>query len=57
MSVKDVIKSLVDDDLIISDKIGTGTYFWSFPSEAYNSVSYFSTHLQQNDILLLTIMI
>ena len=33
-SVKDVVQSLVDDDLAETDKIGTSVYFWSFPSKA-----------------------
>ena len=33
-SVKDVVQSLVDDDLVDSDKIGTSIYFWAFPSKA-----------------------
>ncbi|KAG8921393.1 hypothetical protein FRC01_000268, partial [Tulasnella sp. 417] len=31
-SVKDVLQSLVDDNLVCSDKIGTSNFFWSFPS-------------------------
>ncbi|KAG8905079.1 hypothetical protein FRB99_000727 [Tulasnella sp. 403] len=31
-SVKEVIQSLVDDNLVCSDKIGTSNFFWSFPS-------------------------
>jgi len=33
-SVKEVVQSLVDDDLVDSDKIGTSVYFWAFPSKA-----------------------
>ncbi|KAL1916795.1 uncharacterized protein VTP21DRAFT_5499 [Calcarisporiella thermophila] len=33
-SVKDVLQSLVDDDLITCEKIGTSNYYWSFPSTA-----------------------
>eukprot|EP00899_Mesostigma_viride_P024641 jgi/Mesvir1/5361/Mv15444-RA.1 len=33
-AVKDVLQSLVDDDLVHSDKIGTSRYYWAFPSEA-----------------------
>ena len=33
-SVKDVVKSLVDDNLVETDKIGTSVYFWAFPSKA-----------------------
>ncbi|GJP42109.1 hypothetical protein CLOM_g1700 [Closterium sp. NIES-68] len=37
-SVKDVIQSLVDDDLVLRDKIGTSVYFWSLPSSAGNKL-------------------
>ncbi|KAK4601783.1 hypothetical protein RGQ29_011061 [Quercus rubra] len=37
-SVKDVIQSLVDDDLVSKDKIGTSVYFWSLPSSAGNQL-------------------
>ncbi|CAO3619924.1 unnamed protein product [Cunninghamella echinulata] len=33
-SVKDVVQSLIDDNLIVTDKIGISNYYWSFPSEA-----------------------
>ncbi|XP_002994209.2 meiotic nuclear division protein 1 homolog [Selaginella moellendorffii] len=33
-AVKDVLQSLVDDDLVFKDKIGTSVYFWSLPSRA-----------------------
>lgn len=36
-SVKDVLQSLVDDNLVDTDKIGTSVYFWSFPSKAMGS--------------------
>mmetsp|Transcript_14455 Transcript_14455/g.27776 ORF Transcript_14455/g.27776 Transcript_14455/m.27776 type:complete len:210 (-) Transcript_14455:245-874(-) len=32
-SVKDVVQSLVDDDLLLTDKVGISNWFWSFPSE------------------------
>jgi len=32
-SVKDVVKSLVDDDLVLQEKIGIGGFYWSFPSK------------------------
>ncbi|KAK2723720.1 meiotic nuclear division protein 1 homolog [Artemia franciscana] len=35
-SVKEVVQSLADDGLIDTDKIGTSTYFWAFPSKAGN---------------------
>ncbi|KAI3643648.1 hypothetical protein MP228_009812 [Amoeboaphelidium protococcarum] len=33
-SVKEVLESLVSDDIVSSDKIGTSNYFWAFPSTA-----------------------
>ena len=32
--LQDVVQSLVDDNLVDSDKIGTSVYFWAFPSKA-----------------------
>ncbi|KAJ6812850.1 meiotic nuclear division protein 1-like protein [Iris pallida] len=37
-SVKDVVQSLVDDDLVLKEKIGTSVYFWSLPSCAGNQL-------------------
>ncbi|KAG9456512.1 hypothetical protein H6P81_001020 [Aristolochia fimbriata] len=37
-SVKDVVQSLVDDDLVSKDKIGISIYFWSLPSCAGNQL-------------------
>ncbi|KAM0864868.1 hypothetical protein ACQ4PT_043639 [Festuca glaucescens] len=37
-SVKDVVQTLVDDDLVLRDKIGTSVYFWSLPSCAGNQL-------------------
>jgi len=33
-AVKEVVTSLVDDGMIDSDKIGSGNFFWAFPSKA-----------------------
>ena len=33
-SLQDVVQSLVDDNLVDTDKIGTSVYFWAFPSKA-----------------------
>lgn len=35
--IKDVLQSLVGDDLVESDKIGSSVYYWSFPSKVYNT--------------------
>ncbi|XP_031482744.1 meiotic nuclear division protein 1 homolog isoform X1 [Nymphaea colorata] len=37
-TVKDVVQSLVDDDLVLKDKIGSSVYFWSLPSCAGNQL-------------------
>ncbi|MEN2499301.1 MAG: hypothetical protein MHMPM18_003523, partial [Marteilia pararefringens] len=39
MSVKEVLKSLVDDDIVESDKIGVSTYYWSLMSKSYQKIS------------------
>ncbi|KAG3121641.1 hypothetical protein PI124_g1586 [Phytophthora idaei] len=36
-TVKDVNQALVDDALVDCDKIGSGNYFWSFPSKLSQS--------------------
>ena len=36
MVVKEILQELCDCDLISSDKIGNGNFYWCFPSEAYN---------------------
>lgn len=33
-SIKEILESLVSDNLVISEKIGTSNYFWSFPSQS-----------------------
>ena len=33
-SVKDVLQSLVDDNIVQTEKIGTSNYYWAFPSHA-----------------------
>eukprot|EP01114_Cavostelium_apophysatum_P021450 TRINITY_DN7486_c0_g1_i2.p1 TRINITY_DN7486_c0_g1~~TRINITY_DN7486_c0_g1_i2.p1 ORF type:complete len:240 (-),score=47.53 TRINITY_DN7486_c0_g1_i2:40-657(-) len=36
-SIPDVLKSLVDDNIVKSDKIGSGNYYWCFPSDESNA--------------------
>ena len=36
-TVKEVLQSLVDDSLVVCEKIGTSNYFWSFPSAALHA--------------------
>ncbi|KAJ1662226.1 Meiotic nuclear division protein 1 [Coemansia sp. RSA 1813] len=33
-SVKDVVQSLVDDNMCYCEKLGTSNFYWAFPSEA-----------------------
>merc|ERR1712224_786935 len=36
MSVKEVLQSLVDDNMVDSERIGTSNYFWAYPSKGLN---------------------
>lgn len=36
-SVKDVVQSLVDDNMVDTAKIGSSIYFWAFQSKALNN--------------------
>lgn len=47
-SVKDVVQSLLDDDLAFKDKIGTSVYFWSLPSKAGNQLRQMKRKLQED---------
>ncbi|KAH7686385.1 Meiotic nuclear division protein 1 [Dioscorea alata] len=47
-SVKDVVQTLVDDDLVLKDKIGTSVYFWSLPSCAGNQLRNASSKLESD---------
>jgi len=49
-SVKDVVKSLVDDDQVFQEKIGIGGFYWSFPSKVVNELQQkISFHEQRRD--------
>ncbi|KAB5518366.1 hypothetical protein PHYPO_G00164940 [Pangasianodon hypophthalmus] len=37
MSVKEVLQSLVDDNMVDSERVGTSNYFWAFPSKALHA--------------------
>ncbi|XP_037114911.1 meiotic nuclear division protein 1 homolog [Syngnathus acus] len=37
MTVKDVLKSLVDDNMVDCERIGTSNYYWAFPSKALHA--------------------
>lgn len=34
-TIKDVNQSLIDDNLVETDKIGIGAFFWAFPSKGF----------------------
>ena len=36
MSVKEVLQSLVDDNLVNSEKVGSSSYYWAFKSQVLN---------------------
>jgi hypothetical protein len=37
-TVKEILDHLVADDLVLVEKIGAGNFYWSFPSQTYQSV-------------------
>ncbi len=37
MSVKDVLQSLVDDNMVDTERVGTSNYYWAFPSKALHA--------------------
>ncbi|KAJ8262433.1 hypothetical protein GJAV_G00166420 [Gymnothorax javanicus] len=37
MSVKEVLQSLVDDNMVDCERIGTSNYYWAFPSKAIHA--------------------
>ena len=36
MSIKDILQSLVDDNMVCCERIGTSNYYWAFPSQGAN---------------------
>jgi hypothetical protein len=36
-SIKDVNQSLMDDNLVTTDKVGIGCFFWALPSQGLNN--------------------
>lgn len=51
-TIKEVLQSLVDDDLVHQEKIGSSNYFWSFPSEATVKLENDATRME-NELLTL----
>ncbi|CAL8101480.1 unnamed protein product [Calicophoron daubneyi] len=48
MSVKDVLMSLVNDELVDTEKIGTCVYFWAFPNKATQKLKGTIKKLREN---------
>ncbi|CBY20437.1 unnamed protein product [Oikopleura dioica] len=46
MSVKDVIQSLVDDDRLMTEKVGSSSFYWCFDSQLVNSLDSSTTKLK-----------
>ncbi|XP_022068196.2 meiotic nuclear division protein 1 homolog [Acanthochromis polyacanthus] len=47
MSVKEVLQSLVDDNMVDSERVGTSNYYWAFPSKALNARKHKLEELQK----------
>lgn len=43
--VKKILEALKADNLVESEKIGIGAFYWSFPSKAYTIVLIFPDHI------------
>jgi len=51
-TIKEYNQSLVDDGLVLSDKIGSANFFWSFPSKAFQDRSTKKDTLQNSNLLI-----
>uniref|UniRef100_UPI0037E9AAE6 meiotic nuclear division protein 1 homolog isoform X1 n=1 Tax=Semicossyphus pulcher TaxID=241346 RepID=UPI0037E9AAE6 len=49
MSVKDVLQSLVDDNMVDCERVGTSNYYWAFPSKALHARKHKLEELQKQD--------
>ncbi|KAM3622954.1 uncharacterized protein V6R79_005336 [Siganus canaliculatus] len=50
MTVKDVLQSLVDDNMVDCERVGTSNYYWAFPSKALNARKHKLDELQQQTL-------
>ena len=46
-TIKDVNQSLVDDNLVETDRIGAGAFFWALPSKGFQSRQNLIDNIQQ----------
>ncbi|KAM9363733.1 meiotic nuclear division protein 1 homolog [Symphorus nematophorus] len=49
MTVKDVLQSLVDDNMVDCERVGTSNYYWAFPSKALHARKHKLEELQQQN--------
>ncbi|XP_068178374.1 meiotic nuclear division protein 1 homolog [Antennarius striatus] len=49
MTVKDVLQSLVDDNMVDCERVGTSNYYWAFPSKALHARKRKLEELQQQN--------
>ena len=58
-SVKDVLQGLCDDGMIDSDKIGSGNFFWAFPSKAsslrHNKIARLKSSIEEANLSISTL--
>ncbi|XP_026158396.1 meiotic nuclear division protein 1 homolog [Mastacembelus armatus] len=47
MTVKEVLQSLVDDNMVDCERVGTSNYYWSFPSKALHTRKHKQEELQK----------
>lgn len=47
MTVKEVLQSLVDDNMVDCERVGTSNYYWAFPSKALHARKCKLEELQQ----------
>uniref|UniRef100_A0A8C5DVK8 Meiotic nuclear division protein 1 homolog n=1 Tax=Gouania willdenowi TaxID=441366 RepID=A0A8C5DVK8_GOUWI len=47
MTVKDVLQSLVDDNMVDCERVGTSNYYWAFPSKAVHARKHKLEELQK----------
>lgn len=47
MTVKEVLQSLVDDNMVDCERVGTSNYYWAFPSKALNARKHKLEELQK----------
>ena len=47
MTVKEVLQSLVDDNMVDCERVGTSNYYWAFPSKAVHARKHKLEELQK----------